>query len=200
MSGPRSSPTSKASTAATIIVPAKTPKRTAPKGSHSRHASSQAKPKTADKEAPPPEGPGSWPYQIHARESWLRSGLGIAAVVVVVGMRVIGNDYDRHHGCRRCNGGGVSSSELYEPCSEALKLVRECVVKVAAGTWAHDKAHGAGRRGRAEVSVKRGKKPRTHHSYPITGTSVKEDDITLPPPPLQYRRRGQRGLRAHLTT
>ncbi|KAH9065099.1 hypothetical protein EDB83DRAFT_2381905 [Lactarius deliciosus] len=41
--------------------------------------------------------------------------------------------------------------------TEALKHVRECVVEVAAGTW----AHGAGRRGLgAEVSVERGKKPR----------------------------------------
>ncbi|KAH9167904.1 hypothetical protein EDB89DRAFT_1909658 [Lactarius sanguifluus] len=147
-----------------------------------------------------------------ARESWLRSGRGLAAaaVVVVVGVHVIGNDYNRHHGChrrrlgRRCQ---VRSSELHGP-SEALKLVRECVVEVkvevVAGTW----AHGADRRRGAEVSIERGKKPRkpwriparvvasliTHHylfpalkpmkmnNYPITSTSVKEDDIMLPPP------------------
>ncbi|KAH9052041.1 hypothetical protein EDB83DRAFT_2395960 [Lactarius deliciosus] len=93
---------------------------------------------------------------------------------------------------------------------EALKLVRECVVEVAAGTGAR---LGCG----TEVSVERGKKPRMpwspgeflsvlspasslpHRSslplpcrkpmnYPITSTPVKEADITLLPPPLQYRR------------
>ncbi|KAH9159437.1 hypothetical protein EDB89DRAFT_1916168 [Lactarius sanguifluus] len=79
-----------------------------------------------------------------------------------------------NHGCVQV--GGLPPPQLSSLGSEALKHIRECVVEVVAGTW----AHGAGRRRSAEVPIERGKKPRKPWRIPAVAHRTHHSSLSFP--------------------